>query len=97
MLKRQNVKGSDQVKVTFVIPNDPSQGKVSVVGDFNDWQEGATTLVKRSNDTRSASVVLDPGRHQFRYCTEDGVWFDDPEADAYEPNEVGGHNCIVEV
>ena len=97
MLKRQNVKGSKNVKVTFVVPDDPAKGKISVVGDFNDWQAGADTLVKRSNDTRSTSVTLSPGRYAFRYYTEDGEWFNDESADDYEPNEMGSENCIVVV
>ncbi len=96
MLKRQQVKGGDQTKVAFVVPHDPEQGRVYVVGDFNDWQMGANLLIKRSNNTRSASVVLDPGRrYAFRYCTEDGEWFNDEGADGYETNELGSENCIV--
>ena len=96
MLKRQQVKGSDQVKVTFVVDDDPAQGRMFVVGDFNDWQVGENLLIKRSNDTRSASVVLEPGqRYAFRYCTEDGDWFNDDGADAYEANDQGSDNCIV--
>jgi 1,4-alpha-glucan branching enzyme len=95
MLKRQKVKGSDQVKVTFVVPNDPNQGRVYVAGDFNDWKEDENLLVKRSNNTRSVSVLLDPGRYAFRYCTEDGEWFNDEEPDAYEVNEHGSEDCIV--
>jgi 1,4-alpha-glucan branching enzyme len=96
MLKRQEVKGSDQIKVTFVIPNDPEQDRIYVVGDFNDWEAGANLLVKRSNNTRSASVVLDSGqRYAFRYCTEDGEWFNDDGADAYETNDIGTENCII--
>ena len=95
MLKQQKVKGTDKTKVTFVIDNDPDQGRVYVVGDFNDWQEDATVLGKRSNNTRSVSVTLDPGRYAFRYCTEDGEWFNDDGADAYEPGDLGSDNCIV--
>ncbi len=54
-------------------------------------------LVKRNNDTRSVSIVLDPGRYAFRYCTEDGAWFNDEAADAYESNDQGTDNCIVMV
>ena len=96
MLKRQKVKGSNLVKVTFVIPDDPAQPRVSVVGDFNNWQPGADTLVKRSNNTRSVAVELKPGkRYAFRYYTEDGEWFNEEDADAYETNEHGTENCVV--
>lgn len=96
MLKREKVKGSDQVKVTFVIPNDPAQPRVSVVGDFNNWDPRANVFVKRANNTRSVSATVDPGqRYRFRYYTADGEWFNDDSADAYEPNEYGSHNCVL--
>ncbi|MDI9549904.1 MAG: isoamylase early set domain-containing protein [Chloroflexota bacterium] len=96
MLKRQTAKGSDQVKVTFIIPHDPNQERVFVAGDFNDWNPSDLLLIKRSNNTRSASVTLAAGkRYAFRYCTEDGQWFNDDAADAYEPSEHGSENCII--
>ena len=96
MLKRQNVKNSKQVKVTFVVPHDPDQPRMYVVGDFNDWSATADLLVKRSNNTRSTATLLEKNkRYAFRYCTEDGEWFNDEAADAYEANDLGGENCIV--
>jgi len=96
MLKRDIIKDSRKVKVTFIIPHDPSQPKVSVVGDFNDWDPSVSPLIKRNNDTRSVSVVLDPGqRYSFRYFSEDGQWFNDEEPDAFEPSEHGSQNCLV--
>jgi 1,4-alpha-glucan branching enzyme len=96
MLKREAVKQSNQVKVTFVLPHDPNQGHISVVGDFNNWDPAATRMSKRPNNTRSASVTLDPGqRYQFRYYVEDGTWLNDDNADAYEPNEHGTQNCLL--
>lgn len=97
MLKKQNVKGSNQMKVTFIVPNDPDQPAVYVVGDFNDWDETSDVLAKRSNNTRSTSVVLSPGRYAFRYRTADGQWFNDEAADAYEASAMGSDNCIVEI
>lgn len=97
MLKREIDKKSGQVKITFSIPHDPDQSRVFVVGDFNGWDPAALPLVKRANNTRSASVTLAPGRYAFRYFTADGEWFNDGEADAYEPNEHGSQNAIVVV
>jgi 1,4-alpha-glucan branching enzyme len=82
MIRRQR-KGPD-VKVTFVIPDTGTPGKVSVVGDFNGWTPGRHTLVKRTNGTRSVVLTLQPGStHRFRYLAEGGQWFDDPDADAH--------------
>ncbi len=97
MLKREILKKEGQVKVTFVIPHNPEQPRVWVVGDFNGWDPTATPLVKRANNTRSASVALKPGRYAFRYYTADGEWFNDADADAFEVNEHGTHNAIVVV
>lgn len=96
MLKREKVKGSDEIKITFIVPSDSAQGRVSVVGDFNGWDPAATVMTKRSNGTRSATVVLAPAnRYEFRYITEDGTWFNDAAADAYSPSGLGSQNCIV--
>ena len=96
MLKREAVKDSNQIKVTFVIPNNPDQPRISVVGDFNNWDPTATVFVKRQNNTRSVSATVDPGqRYRFRYYVADGSWLNDESADAYEPNEHGSQNCLL--
>src|SRR5690606_499269 len=76
MLKREAIKDSNQVKVIFVIPNDPDQPRIAVVGEFNDWNPNATVFVKRQNNTRSVSATVEGGqRYRFRYYTADGSWF----------------------
>lgn len=78
---KQELKG-EKTHVTFVLPQDQPTGKVSVVGDFNEWQPGVHTLVRRSNGTRSVKVTVAPGEtFRFRYLGEDGHWFDDPQVD----------------
>ena len=77
-----------EVRVTFVLPKDEPEGRVSVVGDFNDWTPGVHTLVRRSNGTRSVRVSLPAGgSYRFRYLGEGGRWFDDPEADGREADD----------
>ena len=96
MILREPTKGGDKVRVTFVLPIDDDSGDTFVVGDFNSWNSGATIL-RRRGDVRSASVTLTTGRrYAFRYYRA-GRWFDDDDADAYEPNEHGQRNCIVDL
>ena len=67
-------------KIQFVLPDDVHDGPVSAVGDFNDWRPGAHKLVRRSNGTRSTSVLVPAGRPvRFRYLGSGGRWFDDPD------------------
>jgi len=82
MIRRQP--NGKKVKVTFAIPTASTNGRVSVVGDFNSWTPGQHTLVKRTNGTHSVSVTLPKGSSfRFRYLGEGGHWFDDPDADAH--------------
>lgn len=96
MVKKDVVKNSNQVKVTFVLPVDPKRPKVSVVGDFNGWDPAANPMGKRNNGTMSTSVRLDAGQKIcFRYYTPEGEWFNDEAADAYESGEFGADNSVV--
>ncbi len=73
------------VRVTFTLPAAEPGGAVSVVGDFNDWDPFAHPLRRRANGTRSAVVTVRAGRRlRFRYLAEDGVWFDDAAASAWD-------------
>ncbi len=98
MIKRQNSKSNNQVKLTFVQPYDASKPRTYVAGDFNDWTPTTTPLIKRTNGTASASVTVEAGqRICFRYFTEDGAWFNDKAADQYEPGEFGEDNSVIVV
>ena len=84
----------DKVQVTFVL-DEPTDQKVFVAGDFNDWSRD-TAFKKAKDGSLRATVVLPPGEKVcFRYVTADGTWFDEPQADGSEPNEHGTSNCIV--
>jgi 1,4-alpha-glucan branching enzyme len=98
MLKKDAVKNSDKVKLTFILPFDPARPKVSVVGDFNGWDPAANSMGKRNNGTLSTSVTLTTGQKVcFRYYTPEGEWFNDEAADAYEPGEFGAENSVAYV
>ncbi|MCP2262637.1 hypothetical protein LX15_006379 [Streptoalloteichus tenebrarius] len=79
---RKTQQRDGRVRITFVLPVDEPDGPVSVVGCFNDWTPGEHELRRRSNGTRSTTVVVDQGsRLRFRYLGPNGHWFDDEHAD----------------
>jgi hypothetical protein len=92
MLRRRNVKGSDQVKISFALAEDhPHASSAYVAGSFNDWDPKADRLIRRNNQTYSAVITLDKGeRHAYRYVSGDGEWFNAGDADEYE-----GENGIL--
>lgn len=95
MITKQRRRDGAQVKVTFTVP--AGERRVAVAGDFNDWDGTATPLRKRG-EVCSASVTLESGRrYAFRYLDEEGCWFDDDEADAYEPNGFGDENGVIDL
>ena len=96
MIRRRKSRSSDEVRVTFVLPADHGHGDAAVVGTFNNWDPTRHPFVKRSNGTYSVTVTLPAGSsHLFRYYGLDGSWFNEPEADGYEPSGKGSDNCAL--
>lgn len=93
MIRRQSLTDG-RVKVTFAVPD--AGTPVSVIADFNGWDPAAHPLRKRTNGTRSVAVELPVGEAiRFRYTDAEGHCFDDPEADALEPNGFGQTHAVL--
>jgi 1,4-alpha-glucan branching enzyme len=85
--------GRGHRKVTFAVPTPTVSGRVSVVGNFNDWTPGEHELRRRSNGTHSVAVQVPSGSTLvFRYLGEHHGWFDEPET----PGD-GSGNCVLAV
>ncbi len=64
-------------KFVFVAPK---AGKVSLVGDFNDWDETRSPMVRAAKDgVWTVTMPLSVGRHVYAYVV-DGNWLPDPSA-----------------
>ena len=97
MIRCEPKKGSDQVKVTFIVGEDGIDGQVAVVGVFNGWDPTATPL-RKHREQRTASVTVEAGRrYAFRYLAEGGGRFNDEASDDYQPNEYGGSDSVVDL
>ncbi len=81
-------------RITFTVA---ARAPVSVVGDFNGWDPAAHPMQSRAGGLRSVTVALAPGTYAFRYLADGGLFFDDPDADAFAGNEHGGIDGVVVV
>lgn len=94
-MKKQAVANSKKTSVTFEAPADVQAKTVGVVGDFNNWDAAATPMKQKKDGSWSATLRLGPGAYRFRYVA-DGAWFfNDAQADGYEPSGFGEDNCIL--
>ncbi|KDN21557.1 isoamylase [Amycolatopsis rifamycinica] len=72
--------GNGAKRIIFSLPADEPPGRVSVVGSFNGWTPGQHDLEPRTTGRRSTTVEVAAGVDvQFRYLSEHGYWFDDPD------------------
>jgi 1,4-alpha-glucan branching enzyme len=79
MLRMDRARTGD-VRLTFVLPHGVPAGRVSVVGNFNDWRPGVHELRRRSNGTRSSTVTVPEGAAvRFRYLAEGDHWSNETE------------------
>jgi len=94
-IKKQYLKNKSICKVTFSIAAKDAT-KVSVIGDFNDWDAKAAPLKKLKNGTFKGTIDLKKGQsYEFRYVV-DGDYINDEEADDYLWNNfAAGENGVL--
>lgn len=70
--------------------------EVSLVGDFNGWDEQATPMVQQATDgTWSARVPLEPGRHTYAFVVDGQQWLVDPLAPQVPDAGFGPTNAVI--
>jgi 1,4-alpha-glucan branching enzyme len=97
MLEKERLEDG-RVRVTFRLSQYIWADHISLVGDFNHWDEHRHTLRQTHNDMDwHISLDLEPNReYHFRYLVNGEEWMDDDHADRYEPNPFGGFDSIVD-
>lgn len=91
-LKKQYLKSTPVCKVTFRLPAEAAKDarKVSIVGDFNDWDIYAIPLKKLKDGTFTVTLKLEPdNEYQFRYLIDETTWENDWDADKYVASPYG--------
>lgn len=98
-MKKRYLKTRPVCKVTFELPGEATATarKVSLVGDFNNWDVETLPMKQRKDGSYSVTIALERNHeYQFRYLLDDGRWENDWKADKYTPTPYGdGENSVV--
>lgn len=77
--------------------NLPGVKSATVAGSFNDWDPSRTPLTKDQNGGWKTTVLLTPGRYEYRFVIDGAQWFSDPGAKESVLNAFGSTNSVVVV
>jgi hypothetical protein len=88
----------DTVFVTRFMIVAPNARQVSLVGDFNDWDQASTPLLKvAANGVWTAEVKLPPGRYAYAFLLDGQRWIADPGAPPAVGDDFGRPSSVVTV
>ncbi|MGZ8458781.1 MAG: isoamylase early set domain-containing protein, partial [Gemmatirosa sp.] len=88
----------DTVFVTRFMIVAPNARQVSLVGDFNDWDQASTPLLKvAANGVWTAEVKLPPGRYAYAFLVDGQRWIADPTAPPAVGDDFGRPSSVVTV
>ncbi len=93
MAKGKGKAKAGQRRVTFTIEA-PEVNNVSLMGDFNEWDEKAHPMRQYENNIWKKTVFLDPGRYEYKFLI-DGQWHKDPNNNQVCPNRFGTFNNFL--
>jgi hypothetical protein len=99
-IKKQYLKSFHECRITFRLPGKaaPESKKVTVVGDFNNWNTTELPMKRLKNGDYKLVLKLHGKReYRFRYLIDDIRWENDWHADKYIPNPYGCDDSVVVV
>ena len=96
MIKSRGAKG--KARVTFTVDPQVGARTAAVSGEWNDWSADADVMHRDADGGFSVTVSLNAGRaYRFRYLLDGHRWDNDWAADAYQPNDFGGDDSVVDL
>jgi len=101
-LNKEYSHNKKECKITFTLPKEIMSdfSKISLVGDFNNWNPDVNVFTENQVDgSYSAEVVLQSEHeYQFKYLCDGVQWFNEPEADRQVDSYfAGAKNSVIVV
>lgn len=89
---------ADTVHIVRFVLLAPSASSVSIVGDFNDWQRGATPLRPAgAAGVWAVSLPLPRGLHQYAFIVDGTRWTPDPATSTTVTDDFGTTTSVIAV
>lgn len=86
--------GSALEPVRFVLVA-PAATRVSLVGEFNDWDPSATPMARADGGAWHVALPLPRGRHVYAFVVDGSSWVADPAAPLAPERWFGATNSVV--
>lgn len=88
---------ADTVQLVRFVFVDSKASSVELVGDFNEWTKGTTSLkLSGAPGVWVASVPLEPGRHEYAFIVNGTRWVTDPLA-VKSSDDFGTESSVIRV
>ena len=84
-------------QMTRFVFNAASASRVTIVGDFNDWDPEASPLQRMGKGVWTITIPLAPGRYQYTFVVDGTSWEADPGAPRTLEDDFGRPNSIITV
>jgi hypothetical protein len=77
----EHVAGAGALQRVQLVFRDPGAHRVSVVGDFTQWDASRAPMTRDSaSGLWTVTLALRPGRHIYAFLVDDTTWVQDPRA-----------------
>ncbi|BAH39673.1 MAG TPA: hypothetical protein DGD08_14030 [Gemmatimonas aurantiaca] len=88
------VEGDGEIRFELTLPS--TARAVSIVGDFNGWDEKKTPMAKRGDEgTWSVRLPLSPGRYTYAFVVDGREWLVDALAPQVPDAGFGPANAVI--
>jgi 1,4-alpha-glucan branching enzyme len=94
-MKKQMQKKAKRRRTTFSF-NDPEAQKVSLVGEFNNWDPAKHPMKCDGNGLWTRTIMLEPGIYEYKFL-EDENWMLDTKNEHSRLNCYGTLNSLIAV
>lgn len=94
-MKKQVQKKTKRRRITFSFKTSDAK-KVSLVGEFNNWDPAKHPMNCVDNGLWTKTVILEPGTYEYKFRVDE-KWMVDTQNDSSRLNRYGTLNSLITV